>query len=443
MQRWSGIRLWSVMAVLLTASIAARADVASDKAAAILVFPKLLVDASNAPAGPRGQIDTLIRISNTSTQPISIRCFLVDVTPQCPSVAALRNCQGSPCNTGGCASNWQEIDFFVTITARQPIAWLLSEGASECSSTTPSGTPCLPLTSLRPGANGQSNDGSLIPPAQEDPFIGELKCIEVDLNGVPVDSNDLKGDVEITRVHNGIVDVEGYNAIGIPAVLPYCSGDTTISCTNDSDCGPPTTPSDEGTCVQPNNGDNTLVLGGNVCSGGTNAQDPCSSSADCPGGSCVPAGEYSGCPNVLVLDHFFDGANDPVTGDQVITTDLTLVPCSEDLSTQNPVTIPVQFLIFNEFEQRLSTGLIITCFDERPIWNIASPDPLKSIFSAAVQGTLTGQTRMQGVGQDPTFGHAILGIAEEFREGGGSAAFNLHFSGSRPQSDYLYLPASP
>ena len=56
----------AVMAALVSTSIAARADVASDKAAAILVFPKLLVDASNAPAGPRGQVDTLIRISNTS-----------------------------------------------------------------------------------------------------------------------------------------------------------------------------------------------------------------------------------------------------------------------------------------------------------------------------------------------------------------------------------------
>ena len=67
--------------------------------------------------------------------------------------------------------------------------------------------------------------------------------------------------------------------------------------------------------------------------------------------------------------------------------------------------------------------------------------PETSIFSAAVAGTLTGQTRIRGVAvQDPTFGHALLGIAEEFREGGGTAAFNLHFSGSRPQSDYLYLP---
>jgi hypothetical protein len=450
MQRRAGIRLWSVIAALVSTSIAAHADVASDKAAAILVFPKLLVDASNnAAATPRGQVDTLIRVSNTSTQPISMWCFYVDATPQCPNADAVRTCLASPldCVSNGCQSHWQEVDFFVNITARQPIAWLLSQGKkSECSPTTPPEIPCFALTSQRPGLNGQSNQHSLIPAAPQDPFIGELKCIAVDANGVPVERNDLKGEVEITRVHGSTVDVEGYNAIGIPAILPYCSGNATISCTKDSDCRPPTTPSDEGICVQPNNGDNTLVLGGNVCSGGTNARNPCSGPPDCPGGSCVPAGEYSGCPNVLVLDHFFDGANDPVTGQQV-TTNLTLVPCSEDFFTQicsqpfkTPAVTSVQFLVFNEFEERVSTSRPVICFDERPIWSIEASTPGKSIFSAAVMGTLTGQTRIRGVGQDPTFGHALLGIAEEFREGGGSAAFNLHFSGSRPQSDYIYLP---
>jgi hypothetical protein len=410
------IGLWTAtaMAALVSLSMAARADVASDKAAAILVFPKLLVDASNAPAGPRGQVDTLIRVSNTSAQPISMRCFYVDATPQCPDVTALRSCLSNPLNClGVCNSHWQEIDFVVNITARQPIAWLVSQGATECNSYTPPGVPCLALTSQHPGLNGQSNQYSNIPPAPQDPFIGELKCVAVDLNDVPVERNDLKGEVEITRVRGNTVDVEGYNAIGISAIPGAV------------------------------NSDNVLVLGGNVCSGGANAGSLCSKAADCPNGSCVSVGEYNGCPNVLILDHFFDGAADPITGQQV-TTDLTLVPCSEDLSTQNPFNIPVQFLVFNEFEQRLSTGLTISCFDERPIWSIASPDPQKSIFSAGAQGTLTGQTRIQGVaGQEPAFGHALLGIAEEFREGGGSAAVNLHFSGGRPQSDYLYLPASP
>jgi len=450
------ICFWTVIAALVSTSIAASADVASDKAAAILVFPKLLVDTSNnAAAAPRGQVDTLIRVSNTSTLPISMRCFYVDATWQCPNVDTLRGCLANPlnCLPGGCQSHWQEIDFVVNITALQPIAWLLSQGATECSPSTLPGVPCFPLTSVHPGTNGQSNQFSHVPPAPEDPFIGELKCIAVDLNGVPVPRNDLKGEVEITRVHAGAVDVEGYNAIGIPAILPYCSGNTTISCTNDSDCRPPTTSSDEGTCVRPNNGDNTLVLGGNVCSGGTNAGDLCSRDADCSGGSCVSVGEYNGCPNILVLDHFFDGANDPVTGQQV-TTDLTLVPCSEDLltqmcsldlRTQKPVTTSVQFLVFNEFEERFSTSRPVTCFDERPIWTVGGTQTMgRSIFSAAVAGTLTGQTRIRGVPplsvEAPLFGHTLLGIAEEFRAGGGTAAVNLHFSGGRPQSDYVYLP---
>jgi len=143
------------------------------------------------------------------------------------------------------------------------------------------------------------------------------------------------------------------------------------------------------------------------------------------------------------LDHFFDGANDPVTG-QEVTTDLTLVPCSEDFLTLPlmPVATVVQFQVFNEFEQLFSTSRTVTCFAEWPIWTIGGSQTMqRSIFSAAVMGTLTGQTRIRGVAiADPTFGHTLLGVAEEFRKRGGSAATNLHFSGSRPQSDYLYLP---
>lgn len=405
-------RLWLslALAALTGSGVAARADVASDTAAAILVFPKLLVDTSDPPVTPRGRVDTLVRVSNTSTQPISMRCFYVDATPLCSN--ATGSCLSDPVTCNGiCQPHWQETDFFVNITARQPIGWLVSQGAAECTSATPPGTPCFALTDARPGRNGQKNSGSLIPPAPEDPFIGELKCVAVDRNGVPVERNDLKGEVEITRVHDGTSDVEGYNAIGIAAI--------------------------PGT----NNGDNVLVLGGNVCSAGAQAQTPCSGPADCPGGNCVSAGEYTGCPNVLILDHFFDGADDPVTG-QPVTTDLTLVPCSEDFLTQTPITTSVQFLVFNEFEQRLSTSRAVTCFDERPLWSIIDTrTPERSIFSAAVQGTLTGQTRIRGVAvQDQNYGHALLGVAEEFRQDGGTAAFNLHFNGSRPQSDFVYLP---
>ncbi len=426
---WATLQSGTIAVALLMTAGPARADVASDAAAAILVFPKLVVDTSSPPVTPRGRIDTLVRISNTSTQPVSMRCFYVDATPQCSNGSG--SCLSNPVScTGLCQSQWQETDFVVNITAQQPIAWLVSQGEIECTPTSPPNIPCFPLTSSgRPGPNGQNNSGSRVPPAPEDPFIGYLKCVEVDRNDVPVDHNDLKGEAEITRVHDGTPDVEGYNAIGIPA----------IPGANNS--------------IAPGAADptHTLVLGGNMCAGGSNAQAPCAGPADCPGGTCVSVGEYAGCPNVLILDHFFDGADDPVSGAR-ITTDLTLVPCSEDFLTQTPVVTPVQFLVFNEFEQRFSTSRIVTCFQELTLSRIDTPSPDKSIFSAAVNGTLTGQTRIQGVDcrranspvlcqdQQSLYGHALLGIAEEFRDGGGTAGFNLHFNGTRPQSDFIYLP---
>ena len=405
--------------LLLLAAGVVRADVASDQAGAILVFPKIMVDTSNL-AG-RGRLDTLIRVSNTSNQPISMRCFYADATPVCSTGQGSCLWPNLDC-TGTCGvPQCQELDFVVNITARQPVAWLASQGGKSCSQSPPD-VPCFPLTpdwAFAP--NGQTNTGSLIPPVGQDPFIGEMKCIAVDRNDVPVERNDLKGEVEIVRVDvpggGPEVDVESYNAIGIPAI--------------------------SGT----NNGDNTLRVGGNLCSGGPNAQKVCAGAADCPGGTCVSAGEYAGCPNVLILDHFFHGASDPVLanlgqGGVPVTTVLTLIPCSEDFLNQALHPTTVQFLVFNEFEQRLSTSRSLTCFDERPIWSIINTrDEDRSIFSAAVSGTLTGQTRILGVpDKDTGHGHGLLGVAEEFRAGGGAAAFNLHFGGSRPQGDLIYLP---
>lgn len=416
--------------LLLTCAFASgaatvRADVASDEAAAILVFPKIVVDTSAVPQTPRGRVDTLIRISNTAGAdshciggandgklcatnpglctgglcaaggPVSVHCFWINANGHCnnsptticnPSLSNGSN----PCGTSGCKPGWQETDFDINITAQQPIAWLASRGESLCDPADTSGLPCLPLGDSHPGPGGQDNNGSRIPGVSEDPFIGELKCIEVDKNGVPVARNDLKGEAEIIQSNAGQLDVEGYNAIGIPAIPGS------------------------------NNGDDTLILGG-------------------------PGAEYSSCPNILILDHFFDGANDPISGDAV-TTELTLVPCSEDFLHQSALRTPVtvQFLVFNEFEQRYSTSRPLACFEEIKISNIDTWSSDRSIFSAAVMGTLTGQTRIRGVVDlyHPLVSNALLGVAEEFRDGGGSAAFNLHFNGTRPQSDFITLPSN-
>jgi hypothetical protein len=400
------------------APVPVMATVASDLPGAILVFPRVIVDTTVPPQTPDGRVDTLIRISNTSEQPVTLKCFYVNANGHCRGAPGVICDPYNPNAVNNCAPDdfcipgWQETDFVVNITARQPVAWLASQGSTLCEQSPNPEIPCLPLGDRRAGIGGQTNRDSRVPPVPENPFLGNLRCIAVDRNEVPIDRNALKGEVEIIRSNEGDFDVQAYNAIGIRAL--------------------------EGR----NDGDNTLVMGGSgQCQGGSRSGNPCGGDGECPSGICrLP--EYEGCPNILILDHFFEGANDPVSGAEVNTA-LTLVPCTEDYERQNPVTAPIQFLVFNEFEQRFSTSRIINCFHEFRLFDIdgATPGEVRSIFSAAVNGTLTGQTRMRGVaGDDTRLGYTWLGVAEELREGAGSAAYNVHHHGARPQSDFIHLP---
>lgn len=421
----SGVASVLVALCVSMAAGGAQAQVTADQPAAILIFPKLLV---NTAPDEEQRVDTLIRISNVSTRPITLHCFYVNTNGHClanPGTICDPYTVGAvnPCDPfDPCIPGWQETNFAVNITARQPVAWLASQGATLCDQAANPDAPCFPLGDGLPGFDGQDNLDSRVPPVPENPFIGYLKCIAVDRNDVPVERNDLIGVTEIvtTELHEPtatqVYDVREYNAIGLTAI------------------------------PERNDFDKTLVIGGGGCVGGERVDLPCESDDQCPGGECRVA-EYNGCPNVLILDHFFEGANDPVSGDRV-NTKLTLVPCSEDFERQAPVTTPIQFLVFNEFEQRFSTSRIITCFQEFKLTDIDRSNEVRSIFSAAVNGTLTGQTRLRGVtGDNPRFGYTWLGVAEEFRTGEdadaaptGSAAFNIHFHGSRPQSDFMHLP---
>lgn len=550
--RGRSMRLRSVLLslALLGAGIGgpqvALADIASDHPAAILVFPKILVDTANG-------LDTLIRLSNVSDTSINVYCFYVNATPQCtlgldPVTSCFPNefrCFGEfqgETQSGDCRAKWQETDFLIRLTQDQPTGWLVSEGESincrfidglcsndgttRCDMDADCGPgnrcvqpPCLPLFDGpfgRTGPNGQVNEGA-VPPSPEDPFIGELKCIAVDEALRPVARNDLKGEVLIGEVLPGPdqeIELAGYNAIGIPALLNVCQANKTCSLSG-------ATCQVDQNCTSTNNRDNTLVIGGPPA-----------------------AAEYEGCPNILILDHFFDGAVDPlihnfcqldgtcsvsgvmclndndcvdnvcqnnfctVTGTACpggnvdcqntcdlannictlsgerhclsnddcteptfqarVVTELTLVPCTEDFENQRPdlSSTKVQFLVFNEFEQRLSTGTTVECFKETRLSDIDSlTQNERSIFSVGVEGTLTGQTRIRGVvNEDPKVagrtGNALVGVAEEFRCSGpkyqfplcnfvdsgppgplvSAAAKNLHFQGRRPQADFIYLP---
>jgi len=268
-----------------------------------------------------------------------------------------------------------ENDFPLLLTKRQPISWKASQGLS--------GLPC----GVRgPGVGCQGTNGtSYVANSQTDPWVGEIKCVQVDpATGAPSTgldpannyAGDLKG--EATIVRHGIervVDARKYNGIALQATGNFPA------------------PTD-------GNGNPVLSIGGSTP-------------------------QYNGCPKVVILDHMFDDA--PVTThfgppgpvSAIATTDLTVVPCSEDLATQTPSSATLQFLIYNEFEQRFSTSTSFSCFKEVQLSDIDTrPGNLQSnnsysIFNANVQGTLTGQTRIRPVASANS-DKRVLAVSESF-----------------------------
>jgi hypothetical protein len=330
-------------------------SVTTNESAGIVVYPKIVTDPANG-------VDTIVQLTNTSNFLTRAHCLYVNANSHC-SNAPSRVCTQANfrdvCPLGGlCVQGWQETDFRLTLTKRQPISWSVNDGLPE-----------LPLNDT-PGQNDQFNDGN-IPAAPEAPFLGELRCIQVDAaTELPTDRNDLKGEATIITSHGAFMDARKYSAIGIPGLEGAQDGDP-----------------------------NTLNLGG-------------------------PEAEYRGCPNILTLNHFFDGAN-VVTHDHGVigrvSSDLTLIPCAADYLTQVPQDATVQFLIFNEFEQRFSTSTKLTCFRETSLSDIDTrPGPegdAYSIFSVGVQGSLTGMSRLRAVAGPDTDGYngrAVLGLLEEF-----------------------------
>ena len=233
-----------------------------------------------------------------------------------------------------------------------------------------------------------ANQGA-VPPVPTDPFFGELRCVESDgfSPPVPAGRNDLIGTATI--MHSDPPDAASYAAIGIEST---------------------------GT----NNGDNVLCLGANES------------------GLCA-VGEYARCPGVLVLNHVFEGATvDAAT----VSTDLTLVPCSERFDVF-PIgaTNTVQVIVFNEFEERLCTTLSLGCIGD--IHLADSP-----IFSVGLQGSLVGQTRMRAVlGNELDTGHAVVGVSlARYTLPDGSrhsSAHNLQRQSDPEQADVVRLPVIP
>ena len=218
-------------------------------------------------------------------------------------------------------------------------------------------------------------DPGRVPPVSGFPFQGELRCIEVDQSGAPISGNHLKGEATIVRSDG---DSSKYNAVGL--------------------LGEPFT----------NNGDNVLCLGGGVTD-------------ECPSGA-----EYQGCGQRVLLEHFAEGADNPIFG-----------PTSADYERQEPTRITVQVLAFNEFENRFSTSFPVDCWRSFFLGDIAN------IFEVAVSQTRFMLTTMRS---NEAALSGFVGVVDEHHWLGDQvtrAAFNLHEQGTREKTDLIYIPEGP
>lgn len=313
---------------------------------AILVYMDLELDTA---AG----IDTRLQLTNTSDFLTRVDCYYINANSHCggdggPICRTDQDCASFPGLR--CLPGWAKTDFRLTLTKRQPISWNLGDGLG-----------FLPLNN-EPGPEGQFNEGA-IPPAPEDPFIGELRCIQMDVGSpdLPSDRNDLKGESTAVRVTGDQIDARKSNAIAIKAIEGAQDGEPSVL---------------------------------NI--GGPNAEY----------GAFPADGQESnvGCPNIWTLNHFFEGA-------QVVThragsvrhvnSKLTVVPCAADLLTDVPGSATLQFLIYNEFEQRFSSSTRIDCYRETRLADIDTRPGIdgdrRSIFAVGTQGTLTGMSRIRSV----------------------------------------------
>jgi hypothetical protein len=369
----AAIRGGSVLLALIGLSLPGYADVTTERSSSILIFPKVIATSSD-PLAP-ATVDTIIQISNTSNSMAFAHCFYVNGAP------------GAQC---------QETDFDIYLTKQQPTHWIVSTGR-RVESNTPADKTCNFDQKTGVTFEGCFNAGldpGFIPPVSG-VFTGELRCIEVDSSGAPINGNHLKGEATIVTA-NG--DASKYNAIGIMGL---------------------------NTNTNSNNGDGTLCLGGGV-------------SDSCPTGA-----EYNACPQTLILNHFASGASDPVLdeflgGPSRVTTELTLVPCTDDFENQIPGRGVIQFLITNEFELAYSTSTTVTC------WANFSLNQIKSVFSSGLLGTRFAQTRITPVSTtDGAPQSGFIGVVEEFHfpQASGSdfsrAAANLHGEGQWQNGDVI------
>jgi hypothetical protein len=187
---------------------------------------------------------------------------------------------------------WAMVDFPITLTHDQPTSFAASLGRRN-DSTDP---PCdfYPASANR-DCYGAGLDPGNVPPMPIG-FTGELRCVETDAAGFPINGNHLTGEAALVEAVSG--DATRYAALGIRGAAD-------------------------------NDGDGELRLGE----------------------------EYDGCPESLVFGQQTDGSEDPQLGSgSSLENVLTLTACSINYLSQEPQRVTVNFLVTNDLAQRFSAA---------------------------------------------------------------------------------------
>jgi hypothetical protein len=367
----------------------AQAQVTTERSASILVFPRVIAN---------GTRDTIIQITNTSNSMVHAHCFYVNGAPTDFSL---------PPDPVLNPPLWTEIDFDIWLTKQQPTHWVVSQGRL----VDPTDPPC----SRNPpnySCNGAGLDPGRVPPVVEY-FTGELKCIEVDQTGAPVSGNHLKGEAEIVTLNT--CD---------PFFNSGACFNTSTACTTNADCEDVFDVSKYNALGilgnENNDGDNVLCLGGQ------------------PSDVCPAGAEYDACPQTWIANHIAEDAPDPVAGEgSTVDTAFTIVPCTQNFETQNPATVTIQILTYNEFESAFSSSTNVTCWDELFLDQI---NPVT--FQYTTLGSTFAQSFLRSSAQ--TAAGFLMVSSEEHETDDGFYSYadaNLHVDGARQNGDLITIPA--
>lgn len=178
---------WALAAVVFGLLSPVGAQVTTEHAASIVVFPKVVADASR---------DTVLQLSNTANAAVGARCWYLDGALSFPELPP------GPLNP----PRWVVTKFELFLTRQQPTSWVASRGRS----VDPSDDPCSNFPPTY-DCYGAGLDPGSIPPLPAG-FSGELRCVETDLSGAPVSGNHLTGEATLEDRASG--DVSKYSALG-------------------------------------------------------------------------------------------------------------------------------------------------------------------------------------------------------------------------------------